>query len=124
MQPTGCKTWEERMDKEEKRGLIEQKIARVILTILDDNGTGAEILDLTVDFVDDLDFDSLDLMQLSVAVSNHFKIELTYEEIKNMGAPADLIEFLVDQEEIEISLEDYEWPHSFGKPMYEVVGKK
>lgn len=53
-----------------------------------------ELISIETDFCNDLDFDSLDFIDLAMSVEDYFEIELPDEELGNIKTVGDLVEFI------------------------------
>ena len=64
-----------------------------------DRASGIEAADVTPDktFVDDLDIDSLSMVEIAVAAQDKFGVEIPDDELKNLKTVKHVIEFVQAQ---------------------------
>ncbi len=60
-------------------------------------GTTAEVIDMENSFVDDLDADSLDIVELIMAIESHYDIEINDEDAEGISRVKDAVNFIVSQ---------------------------
>ena len=72
-----------------------EKLKSIISEVLSVDG---EEIDLDTAFVDDLGADSIDLVELVMALEEEYGIEVSYEELeKKVKTIGDIVEFLREQ---------------------------
>ena len=60
-------------------------------------GTTDEVIDMENSFVDDLDADSLDIVELIMAIESHYDIEINDEDAEGISRVKDAVNFIVSQ---------------------------
>ena len=68
-----------------------EKISEIIAEVLN---IDASEVDLTSDFKDDLDADSLNLFELVMAIESEYDVEVPSEDLEDIKTVGDMIEYL------------------------------
>ena len=70
---------------------IEQKVKNIIA---DQLGVGEEEIKITSSFIDDLGADSLDIVELVMAMEEEFEVEIPDEEAENIKTVQDAVNYI------------------------------
>ena len=70
---------------------IEQKVRNIIA---DQLGVGEEEIKITSSFIDDLGADSLDIVELVMAMEEEFEVEIPDEEAENIKTVQDAVTYI------------------------------
>jgi acyl carrier protein len=70
---------------------IEQKVKNIIA---DQLGVGEEEIKITSSFIDDLGADSLDIVELVMAMEEEFEVEIPDEEAENIKTVQDAVTYI------------------------------
>ena len=70
---------------------IEQKVKNIIA---DQLGVGEEEIKATSSFIEDLGADSLDIVELVMAMEEEFEVEIPDEEAENIKTVADAVNYI------------------------------
>ncbi len=70
---------------------IEQKVKNIIA---DQLGVGEDEIKITSSFIDDLGADSLDIVELVMAMEEEFEVEIPDEEAENIKTVGDAINYI------------------------------
>ena len=70
---------------------IAEKVKKIIV---DQLGVSADEVKPEASFVDDLGADSLDLVDLMMALEEEFDIEVTEDEVENLKTVGDIVDFV------------------------------
>ena len=70
---------------------IEQKVKNIIA---DQLGVGEDEIKITSSFIDDLGADSLDIVELVMAMEEEFEVEIPDEEAENIKTVQDAINYV------------------------------
>jgi acyl carrier protein len=70
---------------------IEQKVKNIIA---DQLGVGEEEIKTTSSFIDDLGADSLDIVELVMAMEEEFEVEIPDEEAENIKTVQDAVNYI------------------------------
>ena len=70
---------------------IEQKVKNIIA---DQLGVGEEEIKITSSFIDDLGADSLDIVELVMAMEEEFEVEIPDEEAENIKTVQDAVSYI------------------------------
>ncbi len=75
--------------------LTEQEILAGLGEIIDEiAGVPADEVTPSKNFVDDLDIDSLSMVEIAVAAQDKFGVEIPDDELKNLGTVQDVISYV------------------------------
>jgi len=72
-------------------GTVEQKVKNIIA---DQLGVGEEEIKQTSSFIEDLGADSLDIVELVMAMEEEFEVEIPDEEAENIKTVGDAIKYV------------------------------
>ena len=75
---------------------MEEKIIKLITDTL---GVSADKITETTSFTDDLNADSLDLLELATALEDEFGIEISDEELEEIKTVGDVIDYVKNSQE-------------------------
>ncbi len=70
---------------------IEQKVKNIIA---DQLGVGEEVIKPTSSFIEDLGADSLDIVELVMAMEEEFEVEIPDEEAENIKTVQDAVNYI------------------------------
>ena len=70
---------------------IEQKVKNIIA---DQLGVGEDEIKITSSFIDDLGADSLDIVELVMAMEEEFEVEIPDEEAENIKTVQDAVNYI------------------------------
>ena len=70
---------------------IEQKVKNIIA---DQLGVGEDEIKITSSFIDDLGADSLDIVELVMAMEEEFEVEIPDEEAENIKTVQDAVSYI------------------------------
>ena len=82
---------------------VEEKIREIII---DQLGVNAEQITLEASFTDDLGADSLDAMELVMALEEEFGLEISQEDAEKIITVGDAVEYIIKRKEAEIEEEE------------------
>ena len=75
---------------------IEQKVKNIIA---DQLGVGEEEIKPTASFIEDLGADSLDIVELVMAMEEEFEVEIPDEEAENIKTVGDAINYITSHQQ-------------------------
>ena len=75
---------------------MQEKIIKIITDTL---GVNADKITETTSFTDDLNADSLDLLELATALEDEFGIEISDEELEEIKTVGDVIDYVKKSQE-------------------------
>ena len=77
---------------------IEERVIKVIATELKDKGIEISQITADADFIKDLGADSLDVVQLIIAMEEEFEMgEIPDEEAENIRTVKDVVDYLLEK---------------------------
>ena len=82
---------------------VEEKIREIII---DQLGVNAEQITLEASFTDDLGADSLDAMELVMALEEEFGLEISQEDAEKIITVGDAVQYIIKRKEAEIEEEE------------------
>ncbi len=82
---------------------VEEKIREIII---DQLGVNPEQITLEASFTDDLGADSLDAMELVMALEEEFGLEISQEDAEKIITVGDAVEYIIKRKEAEIEEEE------------------